>query len=42
MHVEAFVLLKPGLHSRVFVCGVVVHDQVQLKIFRNRPVSTLC
>lgn len=33
MHVEAFVLLKPGLHCRVFVRGVVVHDQVQLKMF---------
>ena len=33
MHVETFVLLKPGLHCRVFVRGVVIHDQVQLKMF---------
>lgn len=33
MHVKAFVLLKPGLHCWVFVRGVVVHDQVQLKMF---------
>ena len=33
MHVEAFVLLKPSLHFRVFVRGVIVHDQMQLKMF---------
>lgn len=33
MYVEALVLLKPGLRCRVFVRGVVVHDQVQLKMF---------
>lgn len=32
MHVEAFVLLKPSLHFRVFVRGVIVHDQMQLKM----------
>lgn len=32
MHVEAFVLLKPGLHFRVFGRGVIVHDQMQLKV----------
>ena len=32
IHVEAFVLLKPSLHFRVFVRGVIVHDQMQLKM----------
>jgi len=32
MHVEALVLLKPSLHFRVFVRGVIVHDQMQLKM----------
>ncbi|SUD31412.1 Uncharacterised protein [Pseudomonas fluorescens] len=32
MHVEAFVLLKPSLHVRVFVRGVIVDDQMQLKM----------
>jgi hypothetical protein len=32
MHVEAFVLLKPSLHLRVFVRGIIVHDQMQLKM----------
>jgi hypothetical protein len=32
MHLEAFVLLKPSLHFRVFVRGVIVHDQMQLKM----------
>lgn len=32
MHVEAFVLLKPSLHFWVFVRGVIVHDQMQLKM----------
>ena len=41
MHVEAFVLLKPGLHCRVFVRGVVVHDQVQLKMFGRFSIDLL-
>ena len=36
MHVEAFVLLKPSLHFRVFVRGVIVHDQMQLKMLGKR------
>ena len=32
MHLEALVLFNPGLHFRVFVRGVVVHDQMQLEL----------
>lgn len=32
MHVEAFVFLKPGLHFWMFVRGIVVDDQMQLKM----------
>lgn len=31
MHVAAFVLLKPRLHFRMLVRGIVVDDQMQLK-----------
>lgn len=33
MHVKALVLLKPCLHFRVIMRGIVVHDQMQLKMF---------
>lgn len=32
MHVEAFVFLKPGLHFWMLVRGIVVDDQMQLKM----------
>lgn len=32
MHVEAFVLLNPRLHFGMFVRGVVVDDQMELKM----------
>lgn len=32
MHVEALVVLNPSLHFRVFMRGVIVHDQMQLKM----------
>lgn len=41
MHVEAFVLLKPGLRYRVFVRGIVVHNQVQLKMFGRFSIDLL-
>jgi hypothetical protein len=41
MHVEAFVLLKPSLHCRGLVRGIVVHYQVQLKIFGRFSINLL-
>ena len=32
MHSEAFVFLQPGLHLRVSVRGVIVHDQEQMNM----------
>jgi len=32
MHVEAFVLLKSRLHFRMLVRGIVVDDQMQVKM----------
>lgn len=39
MHVEAFVLLKPGLHFRVFVCGVIVDGQMQLNVIGRLAID---
>lgn len=41
MHVEAFVLLKPLLHSWMFVCGIVVDDQMQLKVLGRFSIDFL-
>ncbi len=41
MHMEALVLFEPGLHFRMFVRGVVVDDQVQLKVLGRFPIYFL-
>lgn len=41
MHMEARVLFEPGLHFRMFVRGVVVDDQVQLKVLGRFPIDFL-
>jgi hypothetical protein len=41
MHVDAFVPLKPGLHFRVFMRGVVVHDQMQLELLGRFSIDLL-
>lgn len=41
MHMEALVLFEPGLHFRMFVRGVVVDDQVQLKVPGRFPIDFL-
>ena len=41
MHMEALVLFEPGLHFRMFVRGVVVDDQVQLKVLGRFPIDFL-
>ncbi|GBH12895.1 Glucan phosphorylase [Pseudomonas syringae pv. actinidiae] len=38
---EALVLFEPGLHFRMFVRGVVVDDQVQLKVLGRFPIDFL-
>lgn len=41
MHVEAFVFLQPRLHFGVLVRGVVVDDQMQLKMFGRFSIDRL-
>ena len=41
MHVEALVLFQPRLHFRMFVSGVVVDDQMQLKVLGRFSVDLL-
>ena len=41
MHVEAFVLLKPRLHFRMLVRGIVVDDQMQLKMLGRFSIDLL-
>ncbi|RMO91000.1 hypothetical protein ALQ33_200039 [Pseudomonas syringae pv. philadelphi] len=41
MDMEALVLFEPGLHIRMFVRGVVVDDQVQLKVLGRFPIDFL-
>lgn len=41
MHMEALVLFEPGFHFRVFVRGVVVDDQVQLKVLGRVSIDFL-
>ncbi len=41
MHVEAFVLLKPGPHFGMFVRGIVVDDQMQLKMLGRFSIDLL-
>jgi len=39
MHVEAFMFFQPSLHFGMFVGGVVVDDQVQLKMLRRFSID---
>lgn len=41
MHVEAFMLFQPRLHFWMFVGGVVVDDQVQLKMLGRFSIDLL-
>ena len=41
MHVEAFVFLKPGLHFWMLVRGIVVDDQMQLKMLGRFSIDLL-
>jgi len=41
MHVEAFVLLKPRLHFRMLVRGIVVDDQMQLKVLGRFSIGSI-
>ena len=41
MHVKAFVLLKPRLHFWMLVRGVVVDDQMQLKMLGRFSIDLL-
>lgn len=41
MHREALALFEPDLHFRMFVRGVVVEDQVQLKALGYFPIDFL-
>ena len=41
MHMEAFVFFQPRFHFRVFVGGVVVDDQMQLKVLGCFSVDLL-
>ncbi|VVQ28128.1 hypothetical protein PS943_00721 [Pseudomonas fluorescens] len=41
MHVEAFVLLKPRLHFWMLVRGIVVDDQMQLKMLGRFSIDLL-
>src|SRR6185437_1414308 len=39
VNVEPFAPVNPARHGGVFVCGVVVHDEVHLPVFRHQPVD---
>ena len=39
MNREARVFLQPFFHLGVFVCGVVIADQMQRLVFRGLPVN---
>ena len=39
MRVEAWVMAEPALNHWVFVCRVIVDNQVQIKLLRGFPVD---